>query len=385
MNWDRIKAFFESLASQTFASNTVLQWILASLLALGVFIGLLIVRRVLIGRGKALATQLRSDVADLIVDLLEQTSTLFLIAMAIGIGSVVLQFPTTVIEGRVITHPAANVRLVIFVVALAIQVALWSRRLIDYGIKLFVNRRLTAEGKPDPALAATMGIARYIVMLMVYAIIALLAAQNLGIDVTAMIAGLGIGGIAMALAAQNVLGDLFASLSIVLDKPFVVGDFIVVGETKGTVEDIGIKTTRLRSISGEQLICPNSTLLSSQIQNFKRMHERRIAFSLGVTYQTPLDTLRAIPQMIREAIERQNQVRFDRAHFKSFGPSSLDFEAVYFVLSSDYNAYMNIQQEINLELFARFVKDGIEFAYPTQTVFLQQAEMEEATPARSLR
>jgi small-conductance mechanosensitive channel len=376
MNWDSIKSSFQSLANSTYLSNTVLQWIFAALLALGVFIGLLIARRVLIGRGKALARRWHNDAADLFVSIVERTSTLFLLAMAIVIGSLILQFPATVEDGRSVAHPGARVRLVIFVVALAIQAALWSRRLIDYGIKLFINRRLAADGKPDPALVATMGIARFIIMVVVLSIIALLAAQNLGIDVTAMIAGLGIGGIAIALAAQNVLGDLFASLSIVLDKPFVVGDFIVVGDLKGTVEDIGVKTTRLRAVSGEQLICPNAHLLSSQIQNFKRMHERRIMFTIGVTYQTPREKLRAIPRIIREAIERQPQVRFERAHFKAFGPSSLDFEAAYFVLSSDYDTYMNIQQEINFELVDRFAGEGIAFAYPTQTLHLERADAE---------
>jgi len=192
----------------------------------------------------------------------------------------------------------------------------------------------------------------------------------MGVDITALIAGLGIGGIAVALALQNVLGDLFASLSIVLDKPFVIGDFIIVDDLLGTVEHIGLKTTRVRSLFGEQLVFSNSDLLNSRIRNYKRMHERRIVFSLGVTYQTPYEKLAAIPDIIREIIELQEQVRFDRAHFKEYGDFALEFEIVYYMLVPDYNAYMDTQQAINLALYERFEKEGISFAYPTQTLYV---------------
>ncbi len=171
----------------------------------------------------------------------------------------------------------------------------------------------------------------------------LLALDNLGVDVTALVAGLGVGGIAVALAVQSILGDLFASLSIVLDKPFVIGDFIIVGDLLGTVENVGIKTTRVRSLSGEQLIFSNADLLNSRIRNYGRMYERRVVFTVGVTYDTP------------------------RHKLEDF---SLDFETVYYVQDPAYNLYMDIQQAINLELYQRFADEGIEFAYPTQTLFL---------------
>ena len=183
---------------------------------------------------------------------------------------------------------------------------------------------------------------------------------------------MGIGGIAVALALQNILGDLFASLSIVIDKPFVIGDFIVVDQLMGTVEHVGLKTTRLRSLGGEQLIFSNNDLLKSRISNYKRMMERRIVFGFGVTYQTPPEKLPLINEIVREIIGKQEQARFDRVHFKEYGESSLNFEAVYFVLSQDYNLYMDIQQAINLEMFRCFQKEGIEFAYPTRTLFIQQ-------------
>jgi small-conductance mechanosensitive channel len=169
---------------------------------------------------------------------------------------------------------------------------------------------------------------------------------------------------------QNVLGDLFASLSIVLDKPFVLGDFLIVDEHLGNVEHIGLKTTRVRSLWGEQLIFSNSDLLNSRIRNLGRMQERRTVFALGVTYQTPREKLTRIPGILREAVEAQEKTRFDRSHFKAYGDFSLNFETVYYVTVADYNAYMDVQQAINLRIHERFEEEGIEFAYPTQTLFL---------------
>jgi small-conductance mechanosensitive channel len=203
--------------------------------------------------------------------------------------------------------------------------------------------------------------------------VALLTLDNLGIDITALVAGLGIGGIAVALAVQNIFGDLFASLSITLDRPFVVGDFLTVGEVLGTVESIGIKSTRLRSLSGEQIVMPNSDLLSSRVRNYGRMLERRVVFATAVTYETPIDLLERIPRLIREIVEAQTDTRFDRSHFAAHGAASLDFETVYYVRSPDYNRYMDIQQAINLAVYRRFAAEGIEFAFPTQTVFVRQA------------
>jgi len=174
--------------------------------------------------------------------------------------------------------------------------------------------------------------------------------------------------IAVALALQNVLGDLFASISILLDKPFVVGDAIVVGDFNGTVEQIGIKTTRLKSVNGEQLIMGNADLAHSRIRNFKRLLERRSVFTFGVTYQTPREKLERIPALLQEIIEQTPQARFERAHFAKFGDWALVFEAAYFVQHPDYQSYMDAQQAINFELLRRFEQERIEFAYPTQTV-----------------
>lgn len=194
--------------------------------------------------------------------------------------------------------------------------------------------------------------------------------DNLGFDISAVIAGLGVGGIAVALASQGVLQDLFSYFCILLDRPFELGDFIIVGDYLGTVQDIGIKTTRLTSLSGEQIIIANTDLTGSRIRNFKRMERRRIVFKIGVIYDTTKSQLEAIPKIIRQIIESLEMTTFDRSHFSDYGDFSLNFETVYYVLSSEYSIYMDIQQEINFRLKQEFEQLGIEFAYPTQVVYV---------------
>lgn len=195
--------------------------------------------------------------------------------------------------------------------------------------------------------------------------------DNLGFEISTIIAGLGIGGIAVALAAQTVLRDLFSYFSIVFDKPFEIGDFIILdGDFLGTIEYIGIKSTRLRSLGGEQLILSNSDLIASRIRNYKRMAERRVVFRVGVTYGTSVEKLEEAGRILRKAVEDAGQARLDRVHFARFGDSSLEFEVVYYVLSADYNLYMDIQERINLKLVREFHKAGLEFAFPTQTIHL---------------
>jgi len=196
--------------------------------------------------------------------------------------------------------------------------------------------------------------------------------DNLGFKISTVVAGLGIGGIAVALAAQTVLGDLFSYFIIFFDRPFEIGDFIIIGEYMGSIEYIGIKTTRVRSLGGEQLVFSNTDLTSSRIRNYKRMEKRRVVFKLGVTYQTSLSDMKAIPDIIKNVITNVNDTAFDRAHFAAYGDFSLNIEVVYYVMSGDYNKYMDIQQEINLEIMEEFEKRSIEFAYPTQTLFVEK-------------
>ena len=207
--------------------------------------------------------------------------------------------------------------------------------------------------------------------------------QNLGYDLSAVVASLGIGGIAIALASQGLLQDLFSYFAIVLDVPFSIGDLIMVGDFIGTVERIGIKTTRLESLSGEKLVFPNQYLTSANIQNYRQMKRRRIVFSLGVTYDTTRENLVKIPQIIREVIDRVETAEFDRSHFFAYGASSLDFETIYFVLDREYSTYMDTQEQINFGIWDAFQTQGIEFAYPSQTVYLEQPSSA-STPVTSV-
>jgi small-conductance mechanosensitive channel len=251
-------------------------------------------------------------------------------------------------------------------IALFWQAGLWAAT----AAVAWLDHRRALMLEDDKAVAGSVGIIRFVVRVAIWAVVLLLTLDNLGVDITALIAGLGIGGIAVALALQNVLGDLLASLSIALDRPFVIGDFLIVGEHMGSVEYIGIKTTRLRSLSGEQIVMSNGDLLASRLRNYGRMQERRVVFTLGVTYETPREKLLELPSLLRSIIESQDGVRFDRAHFSSYGAYSLDFEIVYYVLSADYTRYMDVQQAINFRIHEEFEALGVGFAYPTQTLWL---------------
>ena len=248
--------------------------------------------------------------------------------------------------------------------AFFVQGGIW----FNAGLKAWLDLYRESRLSTDAAAVTTMQAAGFVARILVWAVVLLLALDNLGVQITALVAGLGIGGIAVALAVQNILGDLFASLSIVLDKPFVIGDFLIVDTYLGAVEHVGLKTTRLRSLSGEQLVFSNADLLQSRVRNYGRMFERRVVFSIGVTYQTPREKLKAIPGILRAAVEAQEKTRFDRSHFKDFGDYSLNFETVYYVLAPDYGIYMDVQQAINLRVHEEFEREGIEFAYPTQVV-----------------
>ncbi|MBB5438163.1 small-conductance mechanosensitive channel [Pedobacter sp. AK017] len=229
----------------------------------------------------------------------------------------------------------------------------------------FIQREENSESKEKQA-GGLIVIANVIIWIL--GIIFLM--DNLGYNVTTLIAGLGVGGIAIALAAQAVLGDLFSYFVIFFDRPFEIGDFVVVGDKNGVIEYIGIKTTRIRTLSGEQLICSNTDLTNSRLHNFKRMQKRRIIFSLGVTYHTSHAQLSKIPELIKKVIANRPKLQFDRSHFSGYGDFSLNFETVYYVLDPDYNVYMDNQQAIYLDIFEAFEQRGIEFAYPTQTLFV---------------
>ena len=352
-----------SFLTSTFYDNEIWRWFLSLGVILFVWFVLRVLMRIIVRRFRRFAEKTPTRFDDLVAKLLEKTKSLFVIVLALYAGSLVLALPEV----------ADQVLRIIFVLALLLQAGYWGNAFATFWINQTVRKRLEEDASSATSIAALGFVAK----LAIWAVVILVALDNMGINITTLIAGLGIGGIAIALAVQNILGDLFASLSIIIDKPFVIGDFIVVGDLKGSVERIGLKTTRVRSLFGEQIIFSNSDLLASRVRNYKQMYERRIAFSLGVTYDTPADVLEGIPETVRRIIEAQADVRFDRCHFKSFGDFSLDFEAVYYVLLPDYNVYMDRQQAINLGIVRTFEEQGIEFAYPTQTLFIEQSDTSE--------
>ena len=208
------------------------------------------------------------------------------------------------------------------------------------------------------------------VKVLLWVIVFILVVTNLGYNLNSLIAGFGIGGVAIALAVQGILGDLFSSISIYIDRPFQIGDYIVIGSKKGTVKSIGLKTTRIKTLQGEELVVPNAILTSTEVENFRKMKKRRISFEIGILYETPLEKVKKIPEMIEKIIIKQEKTTFDRAHFSTFGDFSLIYGIVYFVDSGEYKEYLDIQQSINIELMEQFEKEKIEFAYPTQKVFV---------------
>ncbi len=216
-----------------------------------------------------------------------------------------------------------------------------------------------------------------------WVVVVLSMLSNVGVNITAFVASLGVGGIAIALAMQNILGDVFASLSIAVDKPFEVGDFIVVGSLSGTVEHVGLKTTRIRSLGGEQIVMANAEMIGSTIQNYKRLLERRIVFEIGLTYTCSALQAREVTQRIEHIISQQERARFDRCHFRSFGESALEFEVVYIVLDPSYNIYMDIQQDINLAIMDAFNEIGVSFAFPSRTVYVASIPEAEVPVCRS--
>lgn len=248
---------------------------------------------------------------------------------------------------------------------------IWVTYQIIVVIEIFIDYAITKRAKESgDGNAAAMRLVSVFLKTIIWIFALLTALSNLGINVTSLVAGLGIGGIAIALAAQNILGDLFSSLAIYLDRPFIVGDSIKIGETIGTVEKIGMKTTRVRAQQGEEIVFPNKDIVSAQIHNMTRLQERRVAFTFSVAYETDDKKLVKIPAWIKEIVEREPHARFDRTHFKEFGFSALEFETVYFIASAEILTHLDARQNINLAIREKFKKEKIEMAYPTQTVHL---------------
>jgi small-conductance mechanosensitive channel len=284
--------------------------------------------------------------------LVERTSRVFLWAVAVYLASRDLTF-TPRIE-RFLT--------IGIVLAFWMQVGFWAMTSVRYAIDL---RRKSSAGL-DALLTSSIDVILFVAGLVIWAMVLLLALDNLGVQIKPLLAGLGIGGIAVALAVQTVLSDLLASLSIALDKPFGIGDFLTVGESQGTVEHIGVKSTQLRSLSGEQIIISNTDILKSRVRNYGRMRERRAVFQFGVSYDTDPQQLAAIPGVVRQIIEATPDTRFDRCHFLTYGPTTLQFEVVFYATKPDFNIYADAQQKINLEILERLRSMNVSLMAPNR-------------------
>jgi small-conductance mechanosensitive channel len=351
----------ETLKNEQLWGNPLLSWIIV---VVGILLAAAVLRlfkNVALKQLKKWALKTDFTFDDFLVELVDDFAFPVLYAGVIYVAANYLILPDKVTK--------------IIRVAFLLVITYYALRSISAALKYFIFSFLQdhehSEGKQKQAKGLIM-----ILNVVIWGLGIVFLMDNLGYNVATLLAGLGIGGIAIALAAQVILGDLFSYFVIFFDRPFEIGDYITVQDKMGTVEYIGIKTTRLRTPGGEQLICSNTDLTNSRVHNFKRMEKRRVLFALGVIYETPPELLKTIPDIIKQCIERQEGVQFDRAHFSGFGDFSLNFECVYYVLSSDYAVHMTKQQAVFLDIFDEFTKAGIGFAYPTQQLYVQQVGLD---------
>jgi small-conductance mechanosensitive channel len=337
--------------------NPLYKWIFFLLTALVSYAILKILTNVLKKQlSKKLPGNLNKSISYILI-VFQKTKLFFLLTLSIYIGTTWLTLPE-----KIFLYLRTFAIFVFW-----IQVGIWLNEIIVNYINLKSNQTENGEDR------TTMSALKTILKIVLWSIIFILVVDNIpGVEITALVTSLGIGGIAIGLALQNILGDLFSSLSISMDKPFIIGDFIQVDNFFGTVEKIGLKSTRLRSISGEQLIFSNSDLLNSRVQNYKRLERRRVVITLGVLYQTTPEQLRLIPELIKSIFSEETGVTLDRIHLANFGDFSINYELVYWVESADYNLHMDQKQAILLKIFDKFIEHKIEFAYPTQSIFIEK-------------
>jgi len=348
---------WQDIVQYEFLGNPVMNWGLALVTFLVTLTVLPIIKGFIAARRRSWTPNDRlqfHSAIELTTLLVARTSRGFLFVVALFLASRHLTFPPRL--ERVIE--------IVIVCVFWLQVGLWTMASVRFGID---QRRLRSAGL-DSILSGSMDVILFCAGLIIWAMVALLALDNLGVEIKPLLAGLGIGGIAIALAVQTVLSDVLASMSITLDKPFGVGDSLTIGDYQGTVEHIGIKSTRLRSISGEQIIIANADIIKARVRNFGRMGDRRAVFQFGVNYDTPTDVLAVIPGEVRKIVEAQANTRFDRCHFLTYGDTALQFELVYFMTKSDFALYADTQQAINLALLDRLRELKVQLAAPTRAL-----------------
>lgn len=350
MNW--------SFLQEVFLGNSVEKWILSAVFMCGSMILLRLVKGIGLKSLRRLASRTPTWLDDIICDAIADTSWLLYMAAAVYSGLAAVR----------LSEMAESILKGIAGMTLLLQVGLWLQTMLKSSMNHWLEDR---DNKRASTMAAGL---TFIGKLIIWSAVSLLVLSNLGVEITTLIAGLGVGGIAVALAAQGILSDLFASLSMYLDRPFDIGDFIIVGDYLGTIEKIGLRTTRIRSISGEQIIFGNDDLVKSRIRNFARLNERRIKFGFGIEYNIPAVKVEMAATITKEVIEAIEGTRFDRVHFKEYGDYSLIFEVIYYVLYPEYAIYMDRQHQINMGLYRRFEEAGIPFAFPTSTIHVRGIE-----------
>ena len=338
--------------------NGSIAWVNSHWLQIAIAIGaglviyalLSLVRTFALKRAQAAPGQF--TLTDIVGRVIHKTKSTVLAIVAIRMVAGYAQPPATILQ----------IIQFVFTIAVALQVAIWARE-----IAIGLIQRRAADGHNE-TLTNAMGIIRLLISVALFAIAAIVILDNMGVNVTGLIAGLGIGGIAIGLAAQGIFSDLFASLSIIFDRPFRVGETIKYDTSTATVERIGLKSTRLRSVNGELLVISNTNLLSKEITNYAHLHRRRVQFSIGVIYQTSPAMLRALPALLEEQVKAAGH-DFVRSSFTGFGPSSLDFELLFDVHADDYNIVAAARGDVAVRLFEAMTAAGYDFAYPTQTTF----------------
>ena len=354
LNTPNSMEIFFSLLERYFGDNAIIDIEVAAGTFIVIFFVLWLLKYQLIARLGVYAKKTKVKFDDLILGMLQGIGMPFLIIVSLFASVQHMQLP-----------PILNT---VIRAAFLIIIVIESIKVLEKMIVSMLASSLS-KGKENKKTSAVISMA---VRVLLWAIGSLLILSNLGFNVNSLIASLGIGGIAISLALQNILGDIFSSFSIAIDKPFEEGDFIIAGEHKGTVKHIGLKTTRIQALQGEEIVISNTELTSTRVSNFKKLKERRIVFNISAAYETPVKQLKRIPKIIKEIIEKEKKARFDRAHFSTMGDFSLDFEVVYLILDDDYAVYMNTQQRINLAILEAFEKEGINIPYPTETVHLSK-------------
>jgi small-conductance mechanosensitive channel len=341
------------LSERVYYGNSIADWAVAGFVAVATWLGLSIVRRLIVARSKRPKISDRPTPVRLIFHLLAHTKQFLIVALSLYAGQEDLVFPLK----------AQHIVDTVVVMAILLQMGLWAVRALKFYLQL-----KELERGPDSGFTGSLDIINFVAQMLIWSLLSLVALENLGINITALLAGLGVGGVAVALALQNVLGDLFASLSIALDKPFVVGDRLVIDAFAGVVERIGIKTTRMRSDAGEQIILSNADILKSRVRNYGRAPEQRALASIRVPYGTPRESLHAVPKLLEAIVREQPNARFERCHLKTLESAWLEFELAFFVQQPKINSLLDLQQAVNFRIIDEFRRLGVGFAYPTQRV-----------------